>query len=294
MRIRRRSLAVVVFGLLLVAAQPKADSDAQVGNQQITQSNAAPIGEAPILTAHTADVDSPDKGCLDAIDNRASDLCAQWKAADAAASAAYWSWWQVLIGGLGIIAGFGTLWAAVKAALYARDAANETRRAADYAGEMHAITVGSNKAYVTVTHVEQRATEIDGCPVLKFCTRYSNFGLTPAVDVQMWEFGLCLLKEEPTERICDMSWDQPSATDRLLAPNQIRETQGYPITGDDLNRFLNKQVRLFLPVYITYKNIFEPNRLHTVISEVEVEVMFYPSAPTEPIFRYRNHRYETF
>src|SRR4051812_24450460 len=61
-----------------------------------------------------------DAGCVDRKDKRTSDLCAQWKAADAARSAANAAWY---LGFAGALIGACTLFVAVKAALYARDAA---------------------------------------------------------------------------------------------------------------------------------------------------------------------------
>ena len=81
-----------------------------------------------------------DGGCIAGKDNRKSDLCAQWKAADAAADAAwsaYAAFWAAIAG---LLIGALTLIAAGLAAKFARDAAvhtetgaDEARRAADAA-----------------------------------------------------------------------------------------------------------------------------------------------------------------
>lgn len=64
--------------------------------------------------------------CEQGEDNRSSDLCAQWKAADAARSSADAAW---LFGALGSLIGALTLAAAAAAAIWARKAANETQTA---------------------------------------------------------------------------------------------------------------------------------------------------------------------
>jgi hypothetical protein len=81
-----------------------------------------------------------DAGCRAGKDNRQSDLCAQWKAADAAAESAwsaYAAFWAAIVG---LLIGALTLIAAGFAAKFARDAAihteagaNEAKRAADAA-----------------------------------------------------------------------------------------------------------------------------------------------------------------
>ena len=71
--------------------------------------------------------DNPeDKGCPPGVDNHHSDLCAQWKAADAAGDSANWAFASFLVAAL-------TLIAAGAAAVYAKNAAKETKRSAEAA-----------------------------------------------------------------------------------------------------------------------------------------------------------------
>lgn len=73
------------------------------------------------------------KPCAQEQDNRESDLCAQWKAADAARESADWTrraFWTALGG---TVIAFLTLCAAVAAAWFAREAALHTERSADAA-----------------------------------------------------------------------------------------------------------------------------------------------------------------
>ena len=73
--------------------------------------------------------------CKAGTDLRTSDLCAQWKAADAAANSAYYSLWQLIVAAIGLLVGAGTLVAAFIAARYAKRAADEAKRSADAAVE---------------------------------------------------------------------------------------------------------------------------------------------------------------
>jgi hypothetical protein len=119
----------------LGAAQPKGAA------QQPTDAAKNKIKAAPQQVAgalkqpqHASQHNEP---CRHGDDNRSSDLCAQWKAADAAQSAAQAAWW---IGWIGAAIGAFTLaaaWAAArwarKAAVHTEESAIEARRAADAA-----------------------------------------------------------------------------------------------------------------------------------------------------------------
>lgn len=72
---------------------------------------------------------SEDQGCLRGREDRKSNTCAQWKAADAAADAAQAAWRQAFIGWIGLILGGITMTAAIAAAFYARSASIHADRA---------------------------------------------------------------------------------------------------------------------------------------------------------------------
>lgn len=96
-------------------------------------------------------VNQSDRGCARGRDVRSSDLCAQWKAADAAAEAARWSWWQMVVGILGVVVGAATVGAAVAAALYAKKAAEEATRSATVASDAHEAFIASERAIIRVS-----------------------------------------------------------------------------------------------------------------------------------------------
>jgi len=99
-------------------------------NQQTT-TGSTPIGQPQVESADKTD--NTNQPCKAGQDNRNSDLCAQWKAADAAKESADWarqSYWLILAG---TVIGFMTFCAAIAAAIYAGQAAVHTRRSADIA-----------------------------------------------------------------------------------------------------------------------------------------------------------------
>ena len=101
--------------------QPKQDEDA--GSQ--TKPSAPRVSIVKPQSA--ADYE---QACKQGYGNRSSDLCAQWKAADASASAADAAW---LVGAIGSVIGLLTLGAAAAAAIFARDAARHTESGAGQA-----------------------------------------------------------------------------------------------------------------------------------------------------------------
>lgn len=81
-----------------------------------------------------------DEGCEKGRDDRSSDLCAQWKAADAASASVVWSERSFYLGVVGAFFGLLTLAAAVAAAMFARKAALEAERGSDAAAASVAST----------------------------------------------------------------------------------------------------------------------------------------------------------
>lgn len=140
-------------------------------------SGVAPAPEKE-LTESEGDFNAP---CLPGQDNRRSELCAQWKAADAAHEAAVWTGRSFWLGLLGTVVGAGTLIAAFMAAMYAKHAAKEARRSADIA---NAALVASERAWLVVepfAESDMQATAT-GETHLFVSLKITNIGKTPALN----------------------------------------------------------------------------------------------------------------
>ncbi len=121
------TLAVVIFvsaaasqvtgAQLPTSVQPEAQR--MLPSDRVASTTAAP--------AKQADVDT---GCPEGQDNRRSELCAQWKAADAAAGSLTAAWWSFCAGVVGLIVGALTLFFASRAAHWAKEAAHHTETGA--------------------------------------------------------------------------------------------------------------------------------------------------------------------
>ena len=117
----------VVAAILLVfwlALPPHDGGHAGKHDARRPVSNAAPPvtirAPNPVEVAQSAEYQRP---CGQGDDNRNSDLCAQWKAAEGASEAAYWARWQVWLALAGTIGLFVTIYYTRKALLLAVESA---------------------------------------------------------------------------------------------------------------------------------------------------------------------------
>ena len=119
-----RNLILIAIGwLLLCGAQFPAEHPKP----------SSPPTPSVISTANTPFPGYSTDPCYKSKDRDVADRCAQWKAADAAKSAADATWWTAYIAGLGIGLAIITMAAAIAAACFAKKAADETKRGADAA-----------------------------------------------------------------------------------------------------------------------------------------------------------------
>jgi hypothetical protein len=188
-----RFIILAIAGLILIGAAkpPKEAAKSEQGKEQRKISNTLED-----IAATLKDAQKPDqatKPCDPKKPNRNSDLCAQWKAADAATDAAQAAWWQFWLGAVGLILGAVTMMAAIAAAFFAKRAADETKRTADTAVDALNHDRDSTKAeiqpYVFAERIELTRSQTD--PHRASITAiFKNYGATPALYVESmigWE-----------------------------------------------------------------------------------------------------------
>lgn len=178
-----RQIIVVLGGSLILASpsysnqgnsnQRKPHTDVQRQLERI----ATIIEKQPVAP-------TPDRGCQPGHDNRQSDLCAQWKAADAAAESANWAFWTLIASIIGLALGAGTLFAAWRAAHWAKRAAAETQRTADAADKSlehsRSVTMAELRPYLAFTTA---SVALEGGNVT-IQIKYRNFGSVPARNIE--------------------------------------------------------------------------------------------------------------
>lgn len=94
------------------------------------------------------------KDCAEGANDRKSDLCAQWKAADAARASAISADQTVTISVIGLILGAVTMGAAIAAAIFAKVAADHTRRGADVAVKLQRYSIYENKPWLFLHYTD--------------------------------------------------------------------------------------------------------------------------------------------
>ena len=175
---------VSALGLLLVAAAP--------GTATVSTEPPKPASDK--VTPETIKLSAEMQPCERGSDNRKSDLCAQWKAADAASSSADWAYWTMLAGAVGLLIGGGTLFAAWRAAHWAKEAAKHTEvgaqqsersaKAAEIALEQSRLASQTDLRAWVATKVKlldyNRKKDFADFSI-EVCL--SNIGKTPAFDV---------------------------------------------------------------------------------------------------------------
>ena len=146
--------------LAIAAASPPQQRRGQLNTvSQDAAANSVQNGAAAPTETHN-EAASYTAYCEQARDNRHSDLCAQWKAADAARDSADWTQRTFYLGIGGLILGLGTLGAAIAAAWFARAAAHETKRSADFAGQMAVEAASATAAAVEASKAGLEANRI--------------------------------------------------------------------------------------------------------------------------------------
>jgi hypothetical protein len=171
----RGAILAVAAWLILTGQHPdpeglakQAQTDRRVGD--------ALTSIAATYTEQAKRAQSPDKltePCNRGVDVRYSDLCAQWKAADAASDSAWWAWAGGLLGMGSLIGVLGALYLAFQANRIARDTAARQLR-----------------AYVNARSAKVTVDVANGDIGLQIALQIFNSGATPAkIIYEEWKFG---------------------------------------------------------------------------------------------------------
>lgn len=159
---------VLAFGLILTAASqpPKVDRQQPTNSAPAKVERSLEDMSASLREANkTSDLEQP---CEEGDNKRSSDLCAQWKAADAAEKGAGAAW---LFGALGTLIGAFTLAAASAAAYFAKKAADHTKEGVEVAQSVAEGYVIVQNPILTITK------KVDGWDVALEATA-TNVGQT--------------------------------------------------------------------------------------------------------------------
>jgi hypothetical protein len=192
-----RGIVVALAGLILIGAGEPPKQGARPGQGNASAPVAKQAQPAPLPAISTPAPAPPDPGCERGKDDRQSDLCAQWKAADSAKDAAHWAWLQLLAVPFGLIIGGGTLFFASRAAHWAKSAAVQTERSAKAAEDaLHEVRITNARQlrpYVYFTSDGNNTEPVQSGSRIAF--HYKNFGQLPAENLR-FSFGF-EIRERP-------------------------------------------------------------------------------------------------
>jgi len=239
-------------------------------HRRLTDNQVAEQKSSPLPPLRTISADKPDVGCKADQEDRRSNLCAQWKAADAAYDSALWALWQVIFGGIGLLVGAATLAAAIMAARYARDAANETKRGADAA--LASLQQAREESQATlVVHLSPQSIILFEDDVhLSYLISITNVGRASAQNVDIMDQPFNRLNTERTDlrrQINSWSSDQ-HVSDLVIIPGETYSVRRMHVcaSGDFINQTPagSGNLRIIALTYVQYRSLYE-TRIKNVV-----------------------------
>ena len=189
-----RSVIATIVGLILIGAAPNKNGIDQPNQPPSQNPVTDQLKDVVAAIKESKKSPQPDNGCKAGQDDRSSDLCAQWKAADAAKDAAWWTFFAAITTVVGVIIGGFTLIAAGFAAKYAKKAADHTQSGAQAALESVTATKEANAiarqigraqvtSYVSVKGVQLYIEKMGLIPHIAFSL--VNAGSSPAINPEV-------------------------------------------------------------------------------------------------------------
>lgn len=248
---------IAAVGLILAAASPPPKDNLQEPAQNTPTKVERSLDDMAGSLRDANRASDLERPCEEGDDKRSSDLCAQWKAADAARGSANASW---LFGALGTLIGVLTLGAACAAAFFAKKAADYTetgaKAAQDAVNETQRIGEAQVRCYLTAERA--RIVQLGNGKIVAYCT-VSNSGNSPACEVRlegdMTVFDRAtndgaLLKQIDSEKGYFV-YQVPSGSDVELGPLQLELTEA------QMTHFLSiPNTLLTLRVKISFEDVF--------------------------------------
>lgn len=237
---------LAAFGIALAVALPTAKGFAQEAQPQEVLQNADPQPIDDEVEGHNI----LERPCEFGRDDRSSDLCAQWKAADAAAASvivAEKSFWS---GVVGLVISSITFVTAVAAAIYARGAMIETRRMGE----------AQSRAYLGEEKTEFlfSVNQINGERSINNCVvSWKNYGESPAFIIKSGGglFGGDGATEERISRFKNDAKGKFFSTYAVF-PNKMTNFGDSKASPQDTMEWMAGRQQLMVYSFVVYSDIF--------------------------------------
>lgn len=210
-------ILLLIAGIVVALAVAGSSPPKQGAREEQRQAQ-EPLRQAA-QTASTPQAPDPEPlnaTCDKGEQDRKSDLCAQWYAADAAKMSAVWTRWTGVFTGFGLFVGAITMGAAIFAAIFAKKAADHTREAVEAADL-------SNRAWI-VHELKITSLRFSGDQVtIEGSATLENIGTTPA-NYAFKSFGQLYLGGGYKKRVEGFVAEMEAAeTDCPLMPKELHE-----------------------------------------------------------------------
>jgi hypothetical protein len=267
------SIIAAIAGLILIgASQPdKKTTDSEQSNTKISEVDAQTRVDVGPPTSPPKD-----EGCKAGKEDRKSELCAQWKAADAANDAAKWAWLQLGLSALGVLGLVITLWFNFRALRIAEDAADETKDALAVAKQSADSAANLVRLSDRNARLELRAyLDFDGVRIdlqpdfdnpknpdekgvlLKITIR--NYGRTPAANVESSVTPKGRFVEDPNSHAFA---EEDRKTLHTIAPSDCFYLRFYwRFPSEIWQKIENDELQIIISIIVTYTDIFEKSHV---------------------------------
>lgn len=188
--------------------------------------------------------------CAEGIyEKRSSDLCAQWKAADAARSAAKATWLSVILSGLATFGVGVTIWYTIKGT-----------RAANVSAQAAIDTLHSNRAWVAFSGWQQGGYSgiLDGKKVEHgqvFNTIFENYGASPAINCRIQRHYELVAFDHPVTPI-SVPEDKDPGNSTVVATGQKINSFAIMLDDSEAADFRERKSKVVCVFEVIYNDIY--------------------------------------
>lgn len=252
-------IAGIVVAGLLVGAAPPPNERAQAEQAQAARDLTNAVEALSRNVAEQSKAGQPselERPCEPGQDSRGSDLCAQWKAADAAREAARWTFWSMLVGVAGVLGLVLNLRQGRAALAKAREANEIARESAER----------QLRAYVYVSRVEVRDIKPGYRAIHKILL--TNAGQTPAYDLKLRGFSQ-IHTDAPEKHVLRFGHCKISRL-RVIppsAPTGVFFPDDGPWSADECGMLNAGQTHLTFAAIYSYRDVFGKRRRGTCFAK---------------------------
>lgn len=265
--LRGYRLFVLAVGLILCGAQaPQEHSDSKEGTRRVApalkiQATAVPIVTTEPSPSFTAYPDYDPDPCYRAKDHNAADLCAQWRAAEAAEKSADWSRWGVLASVVGISL---LLWQII----LTRKAVEATGKATKAMQDANEIATDTAKrqlrAYVASANASVNFGELlkPVSGVVQFLIQ--NTGQTPAYEVRVISHAELIAIDPDKFRFMLRNRTTPRVAMSNIGPGcSTMQNVSFVFAPHQISDILQGKVTIFFAGLICYRDAFGVRHIST-------------------------------